>query len=233
MYMSPTHLVLARLSTATVAFACLVCTAFAIPVTITATAPAGPPATDYCIGASGDPNDTGIDFGTTIVDDYNITPGSTFPIPGSSFQSSQNISHGAIGWVRQDGREEICFYFANDPVAPGEEFTVVIDVLFVDGSDPKADTGLAAEGEFSYPDGTYSQFLPNTQVFGVPQGVLDQLADPKPVRIWYSNEKVTVFQTIPEPPMGAALMLVGLAALCAPRLQRRRQSRRRICTKIG
>lgn len=223
----------ARLCVALAVLACWLTSAYAIPVTITAIAPPGPSPTDYCIGASGDPNDNNINFGTEIVDDYDITPGSTFPIPGSSFQSSQNITHGAIGWVRQDGREEICFYFPNDPVAPGAEFTVVIDVLFVDGSDPNADTGLAAEGEFSYPDGTYSQFLPNTQVFGVPQGVLDQLADPKPVRIWYSNEKVTVFQTIPEPPMGAALMLVGLAALCAPRLQRRRQSRRRICTKTG
>lgn len=228
---TPSHT--ARLGATLALLACLLTSAFAIPVTITAVAPAGPPATDYCIGASGDPNDNDINFGTEIVDDYDITPGSTFPIPGSSFQSSQNITHGAIGWVRQDGREEICFYFSTDPVAPGAEFTVVIDVLFVDGSDPNADTGLAAEGEFSYPDGTYSQFLPNTKVFGIPAGVLDQLADPKPVRIWFANDKVTVFQTIPEPPMAAVLMLAGLAALCAPRLQRRRQSAQHMGTKPG
>ena len=211
----------ARLSAAAALTACLITTAFAIPVTITAKAPPGPSATDYCIGATGDPNDNDINFGTEIVDDYDITPGSTFPIPGSSFQSSQNISHGAIGWVRQDHREEICFYFPNDPVAPGEEFSVVIDVLFVDGSDPNADTGLASEGEFSYPDGTYSQFLPNTHTFGIPQIVLDQLADLKPVRVWYTNEKVTVLQTISEPPMAAVLMCGLLAMGIAPRLRRR------------
>ena len=171
-------------------FSVAISAALAAPVTITAVVPPGASATDFCIGASGDPNDTGISFGTEIADDYNITPADTFPvlgIPGQSFLTSQRIAYGSIGWVRQDHKEEICFYFPNDPLPAGEEFTAIIDVTFIDGTDPNAFTGLAADGEFSYPGGIYSQLLPAPSVVGVDPALFGRFEPLAPVRIGSST----------------------------------------------
>lgn len=192
-------------------FSIAVSAVLAAPVTITAVVPPGAAATDFCIGASGDPNDTGISFGTEIVDDYNITPADTFPvlgIPGQSFLSSQRIAYGSIGWVHQDHKEEICFYFPNDPLPAGEEFTVIIDVLFIDGSDPHADTGLASEGEFSYPGGIFSQLLPAPTMVGVDPALFDRFERLAPVRVGFVNDRLLTVQTIPEP---ASVWLAVLA----------------------
>jgi hypothetical protein len=91
-------------------------------------------ATDFCIGADGDGmNFSG--FGSDIVDDYNITP-------SFGFVSSQEISGGAIGFASSmipepplsSNNEGNCFYFPEDPVDPGELFSEVIDVPFLDGA---------------------------------------------------------------------------------------------------
>lgn len=109
--------------------------------------PGTPPADCFCILANGD-GDSSNDgsFGSHILNDYQLTP----------FNSSNHIDGAVIGLQTIEGlsfseREAICWNFASDPVAPGEEFSVDIGIpnLMVDNNNMPLNDGFEDEGVFT------------------------------------------------------------------------------------
>lgn len=209
----------------------------AIPVTITATNESSERATDFCIPTDGDGEDESVNFNSTqITSDYSITP----------FQSTHNITSAIIGKdstfqnfvTGVTSGDEICFFFPNDPVLPGEEFSVVIEVNFLDGTEVNADNGLSGDVYFSYEVGPLIKVSQGQHdavnagliqrdglFFGIENGL--RFHEPVDVRVVFANDQLTVFSAIPEPST-ISLILLGLLWFyfrrqsCAPRPSRAR-----------